>query len=131
GAREPDFATSRDLAGRLPLPADGPDVERPRALYQLGAALYVESARAVPALVAAAGDTPARGDALKRVSRIQLLGDRLFDAGTRLLGDVGSGAVAEKRLPTEEVPDFRAAGLDAGRPASGAAPAPAPSAAPL
>jgi len=123
---ETDFATSRDLVGRLPLDSGAP-VERPRTLYQLGAALYVESARAVPRLVAAAGDPAARSVALKRVSRIQLLGDRLFDAGTRLLGDVGpGGAIAEKRLPTEEVPDFRAAGLDAGSTAPGPPPAAAP-----
>jgi hypothetical protein len=66
---ETDFATSRDLVGRLPLAAAAP-VERPRTLYQLGAALYVESARAVPRLVAAAGDPAARSVALKRVSRI-------------------------------------------------------------
>ena len=112
---ETNFATSRDLVGRLPTPGGSTPADRSRTLYQLGASLYVESARAVPTLVAAA-DPVARAEALKRVNRLTSLGDHLFDAGTRVLGpgSDGAGPVAVTRIPTPEVPDFAAAGLDPG-----------------
>jgi hypothetical protein len=54
---------------------------------------------------------------MKAVSRLQLLGDRVFDAGNRLLGDDGGkqpgGIVAGELLPPE-VPNFADERLQAG-----------------
>ncbi|MEW6470766.1 MAG: hypothetical protein AB1679_00670 [Actinomycetota bacterium] len=128
------FATTRDLVGRLQPRSEGsseqPSLYQARSLYRLGAALYVESARAVPHLVAVAGRTEARQEALKAIARMQLLGDRAFDAGNRLLAgrevnDLTVGIRVDRLLPSE-VPDFAELGLQAeGGPAAIRAPEPA------
>jgi hypothetical protein len=126
-----DYATARDLVGRLPAP---PAAQPARDLYRLGAMLYVESARtlaAAPGGTAAAGGTASTGTAaggtastgaasggadpaqeVRAARRLQLLGDAAFDAGHRLLlPQTESGAIAVERPAVPAVPDFAADGV--------------------
>ncbi|HEV7685359.1 MAG TPA: hypothetical protein VGQ80_02245 [Acidimicrobiia bacterium] len=116
-----DYATARDLVGRLPAP---PAAQPARDLYRLGAMLYVESARtlaAAPGGTAAAGGAASTGAAsggadpaqeVRAARRLQLLGDAAFDAGHRLLvPQTESGAIAVERPAVPAVPDFAADGV--------------------
>jgi hypothetical protein len=106
-----DYATARDLVGRLPAPAAA---QPARDLYRLGAMLYVESARTLAAAPGAADP----GEEVRAARRAQLLGDAAFDAGHRLLlPQTESGAIAVERPAVPAVPDFAADGV--APPASG------------
>ena len=82
-----------------------------QSLYEMGAGLYTEAALAIPRLVAVEGQPRLRQDAWKAVSRLQLLGDRVFDAGNRLLGDPQLSGIVERAFLPPEVPNFAVEGL--------------------
>ncbi|HVW35078.1 MAG TPA: hypothetical protein VHL53_21275 [Acidimicrobiia bacterium] len=100
-----DYATARDLVGRVPAPVSA---EPARDLYRLGAALYVESARTL----AGAGGTADQVGEVRAARRLQLLGDTAFDAGHRLvLPATDGGEITVDRPAPVPVPDFAAAGV--------------------
>lgn len=115
-----NFATARDLVGRLP-PLGQRWAQAARALYHLGASVYVEAARGVPRIVEVASRPEQRREALKAARRLQLLGDRLFDAGSRLLRGEESTerSVEVSELLPPPVPDFADEALAAGEHAAG------------
>ena len=97
-----DAATARDLVGRLN-PPPSPVGLPARRMCELGAALYVESARTLERLAGEDRDE-ARNEAATSGLRLRLLADRLFDAAKRLLNPqwVSDTSLI---LPAE-VPDF-------------------------
>jgi hypothetical protein len=118
-----DFATARDLVGRLTPPPGLAWGSEARSLYAMGAALYMEVARVVPRLVAP-GKSGERQEALKAARRLELLGERVFDAGHRLLrADGGGDGIVVGRILPAEVPDFALEGLE---PSEGASAPPLP-----
>lgn len=119
-----DFATARDLVGRLTPPAGLAWGTEARSLYEMGAALYAEVARTVPRIIATTESTE-RQEALKAARRLELLGERVFDAGHRLLRAEGGDGIIVGRILPAEVPDFAQEGLE---PSQGASAPPLPAA---
>jgi hypothetical protein len=116
------FAEAEERIGRLTAPEGVPRSAQARALYEIGAALYGEAARTVPRLVEAA-EEPRRRAALHAVRRLQMLGDRSFDGGNRLLPERHrDGGLEVRRILPPAVPDFRALGLDGGADRAGPVP---------
>jgi hypothetical protein len=96
-----DFATARDLVGRIPAPE--PAIGE---LYESAVVLYVEAARTLAILPSAPDVTGTARQAL----RLRLIGDRVFDQSKRLLGDLRPSSARSKlpdeiRLP-DPMPDF-------------------------
>jgi hypothetical protein len=118
---EQDIANARDRVAQLAAPAQTGGSEA-RSAYEMGAALYVESAQQAARVVGTTGDD--RREAVKTLARLEALGDRVFDVGTRVLRSLGPavdhGAVPVDRIPTPEVPDFRRDRLAAGAESPGA-----------
>lgn len=112
-----DAATARDLVGRLIPPASSLGLPI-RTVYELGAAMFVESARALERL-AGEPEEARRAQAAVSGLRVRLLSDRLFDGAKRLL-DLPAASDGSAILPAE-VPDFEKEGLAPGAPSAAAA----------
>ena len=97
-----DAATARDLVGRLNPPASPVGLPA-RRVCELGAALYVESARTLERLAGEDRDE-ARIEAATSGLRLRLLADRLFDAAKRLLNP--HWASDTSLILPAEIPDF-------------------------
>lgn len=103
-----DFATARDLVGRIPAPE--PAIGE---LYHTAVVLYVEAARTL-AILPSAG--PEVTETARQALRLRLIGDRVFDQSKRLLGDLRPPAARtqlrdEIHLP-DPMPDFAGAGIE-------------------
>jgi hypothetical protein len=110
-----DYATSRDLVGRLLAPAALP-ARQAQSFYRLAAMLYVESAQGLVRAASAGGE--AGIEIAKEARRVQLLGDAAFDVGHRLLlpHTADPGALTVERLGEPAVPDFAARGVASATP---------------
>jgi hypothetical protein len=113
GSWTDDFATARDLVGRLSAPSQV--CAQAQSLYESAAMLEVEAAR-VLVEAATSSDSRARQDAARAGYRYHLVSERLFDSAYRLLNQQGDLRDGKLYFPAA-VPDFRAAGLDPDKPA--------------
>jgi hypothetical protein len=112
-----DFATARDLVGRIPAPE--PAIGE---LYETAVVLYVEAARTLAILPSAGPDVTGTA---RQALRLRLIGDRVFDQSKRLLGDLRPPA-ARSKLPDEirlpnPMPDFAGEGIEPTDPDANAA----------
>jgi hypothetical protein len=103
-----DFATARDLVGRIPAPE--PAIGE---LYETAVVLYVEAARTLAILPSAGPDVT---ETARQGLRLRLIGDRVFDQSKRLLGDLRPPSARSKlpdeiRLP-DPMPDFAGEGIE-------------------
>lgn len=123
---EGDYATARDLVRRLTPPAQTTGAVEAARLYETGAMLYVEAARAASAAVRAPAPAPRKGIAVQG-ERLYTLGDRMFDSAFRLLNVDGALSPSEFRFPAAVPGDVEGLRAPAGPvAAAGAVSAPAP-----
>ncbi|WP_156869629.1 hypothetical protein [Sporichthya polymorpha] len=122
---EGDYATARDLVRRLTPPAQTTGAVEAARLYETGAMLYVEAARAASAAVSAAAPAPRKATAMQG-ERLYTLGDRMFDSAFRLLNAGSALSPSEFRFPPAVPGDVEAPRTPGPVAAAGPVPAPAP-----
>jgi hypothetical protein len=123
-AWEDDYATARDLVRRLTPPARITGAVEAALLYETGAMLYVEAARAASAAVSAPAPAPRQAIAVQG-ERLYRLGDRMFDSAFRLLNVGGALSPSEFRFPAAVPGDVEGLPAPVG-PAAAAGPVAAP-----